>query len=82
MGIKTADYTLKDEAYYLLGVFGVNMPLIYKEDKIAFVRLQEEIMKRSSNDSIFTWNRLDRTLNELLADSISYFTGCEDIIKT
>ena len=37
-----------DEAYSLLGIFEVNMPLIYGEEKRALFRLQEEIMKRST----------------------------------
>jgi hypothetical protein len=35
----------EDVAYSLLGLFGVNMPLLYGEGVRAFVRLQEEILK-------------------------------------
>ena len=35
----------EDEAYCLLGIFGISMPLLYGEGKRAFIRLQEEIMK-------------------------------------
>ncbi|KAI9660594.1 MAG: hypothetical protein M1821_009946 [Bathelium mastoideum] len=45
----------EDIAYCLLGVFGVNMPLIYGEGKRAFMRLQEEIMKVSDDTSLFAW---------------------------
>jgi hypothetical protein len=31
---------IEDLAYYLLGIFGVNMPLLYGEGKKAFLRLQ------------------------------------------
>jgi hypothetical protein len=72
---------VEDEAYCLLGLFGVNMPLIYGEGKTAFIRLQEEIMKRSSDHSIFAWDRVDRTLNGFLADSPAYFSGCEEIVQ-
>ncbi|PMD15037.1 hypothetical protein NA56DRAFT_355959 [Hyaloscypha hepaticicola] len=34
---------LEDAAYCLLGIFGVNMPLLYGEGKNAFFRLQEEL---------------------------------------
>jgi hypothetical protein len=41
----------EDQAYCLLGIFGIHMPLIYGEGKRnAFRRLQEEIDKASSED--------------------------------
>lgn len=46
---------VEDEAYCLLGIFSVNMPLLYGEGRRAFVRLQEEIMKDSSDHSLFAW---------------------------
>ncbi|KAF1365555.1 HET-domain-containing protein [Lizonia empirigonia] len=46
---------IEDIAYCLLGVFAVNMPLLYGEGEQAFVRLQEEIMKTSDDQSIFAW---------------------------
>lgn len=42
---------IEDRAYSLMGIFGINMPLIYGEGKRAFVRLQEEIMKVSDDHS-------------------------------
>lgn len=42
---------LEDNAYSLLGIFEVNMPLLYGEGISAFARLQEEILKRSEDDS-------------------------------
>lgn len=35
---------VEDTAYCLLGIFGVNMPLLYGEGERAFTRLQEEIV--------------------------------------
>jgi len=46
---------VEDIAYCLLGIFDLNMPLLYGEGKKAFIRLQEEIIKRLSDDSIFAW---------------------------
>lgn len=46
----------EDEAYSLLGILDVNMPLLYGEGKKAFLRLQEEIIKQSTDQSIFAWN--------------------------
>ncbi|KAF2665546.1 hypothetical protein BT63DRAFT_363851, partial [Microthyrium microscopicum] len=46
---------LEDEAYSLLGIFGVNMPMLYGEGRKAFRRLQEEIIRYSTDLSIFAW---------------------------
>ena len=46
---------LEDEAYSLMGIFGVNMPIHYGEGRKAFRRLQEEIMKVSADTSLFAW---------------------------
>lgn len=45
----------EDIAYCLLGLFSINMPLLYGEGSRAFLRLQEEILKRSNDQSIFAW---------------------------
>ncbi|KAF7192057.1 Vegetative incompatibility protein HET-E-1, partial [Pseudocercospora fuligena] len=45
----------EDMAYCLLGLFGVNMPLLYGEGYRAFARLQEEIMKSTDDNSLFAW---------------------------
>lgn len=46
---------VEDIAYCLLGIFGVNMPLLYGEGEHAFIRLQEEIMKNTTDHTIFAW---------------------------
>ena len=46
---------VEDRAYSLLGIFGVNMPTIYGEGEKAFMRLQEEILKVSSDQTLFAW---------------------------
>ncbi|KAF2161568.1 hypothetical protein M409DRAFT_27966 [Zasmidium cellare ATCC 36951] len=53
---------IEDEAYCLLGIFDINMPLLYGEGQKAFTRLQEEIMKVSSDHTIFAWNGPERQL--------------------
>lgn len=45
----------EDMAYCLLGLFDVNMPLLYGEGEKAFMRLQLEIIKKSPDESIFAW---------------------------
>ena len=38
---------IEDMAYCLLGIFDINMPMIYGEGSRAFIRLQEEILKKN-----------------------------------
>ncbi|KAM6519200.1 hypothetical protein FALCPG4_012847 [Fusarium falciforme] len=46
----------EDMAYCLLGIFDVNIPLLYGEGKKkAFQRLQEEILQKSTDLSLFLW---------------------------
>ncbi|KAF2230034.1 HET-domain-containing protein [Viridothelium virens] len=46
----------EDIAYCLLGIFNVNMPLLYGEGSRAFTRLQEEILRQELHDtSLFAW---------------------------
>lgn len=62
----------EDVAYCLMGIFGVNMPMLYGEGPKAFLRLQEEIMKQSDDQSLFAWANLDssaETYHGLLARS-------------
>ncbi|KAI1494902.1 heterokaryon incompatibility protein-domain-containing protein [Biscogniauxia mediterranea] len=46
----------EDTAYCLLGIFDINMPLLYGEGTKAFFRLQEEIMKYSDDQSLLAWD--------------------------
>jgi len=81
--------TTRDEdlAYSLLGIFDVNMPMLYGEggDK-AFLRLQEEIIKISDDHSIFAWplsddrhcdgSQINQSCHGLLATSPAAFSLC------
>jgi hypothetical protein len=49
---------LEDEAYCLMGLFDVHMPMIYGEKRRAFRRLQEEILKLYEDYSMFAWPNL------------------------
>ncbi|RYO92904.1 hypothetical protein DL766_003912 [Monosporascus sp. MC13-8B] len=42
----------EDKAYSLLGIFDINMPLLYGEGEKAFLRLQEEIIKVSTDHPV------------------------------
>jgi hypothetical protein len=46
---------IEDTAYCLLGIFDINMPLLYGEGNKAFIRLQQEIIKNNNDLSIFGW---------------------------
>ncbi|CAP64808.1 uncharacterized protein PODANS_5_3600 [Podospora anserina S mat+] len=49
-------------AYCLLGIFDINMPLLYGEGHRAFQRLQEEILKDIEDDSIFYHGGIERSI--------------------
>ena len=51
---------VEDEAYSLLGLFNINMPTLYGEGTRAFLRLQEEIAKRSFDTTLFAWGDVHR----------------------
>ena len=46
----------EDAAYCLLGIFEINMPMIYGEGRRAFRRLQEEILKVSQDLTVFAYS--------------------------
>jgi hypothetical protein len=69
----------EDVAYSLLGIFGLNMSMtaVYGEGGRAFRRLQEEIMKTSNDESVFSWGftqsiKVD-CMNSLFASSPADF---------
>lgn len=72
----------EDEAYCLLGVFNINMPLLYGEGGKAFTRLQAEIIRESSDESLFAWNFRARADRRLLAASPADFLGSSRINRT
>jgi hypothetical protein len=51
----------EDLAYCLLGIFDVNMPLLYGEgEEKAFFRLQQAILESSDDQSLLAWNEVSR----------------------
>ncbi|KAJ2991333.1 hypothetical protein NUW58_g2549 [Xylaria curta] len=81
---------IEDRTYCLLGLFEINMPLIYGEADAAFQRLQKKIIKKSNDQTIFAWGFClpdemvlssgSPQLMSILADSPDSFEGCGDII--
>ncbi len=49
---------IEDRAYSLLGIFGISMPTLYGEGEGALRRLQEEIMRRIPDQSLFAWRNV------------------------
>jgi ankyrin repeat protein len=70
----------EDRAYCLMGIFGINMPLLYGEGDRAFIRFQEEIMKVSDDDSIFAWKSKHQSHGSLLATSPDAFEDAANIV--
>jgi hypothetical protein len=68
---------IEDMAYCFMGIFDVNMPPLYGEREKSFIRLQEEIVKSSDDQSIFAWkdrNAKLGTYSGLLACSPKHFS--------
>ncbi|KAK0658042.1 heterokaryon incompatibility protein-domain-containing protein [Cercophora newfieldiana] len=74
----------EDIAYCLLGLFDVNMPLIYGEGSKAFVRLQEEIIRQTNDLSVFLWRAKpsdSRQYRGIFAESPDEFVSASNIRK-
>jgi hypothetical protein len=87
------DTTRKEDlAYCLLGIFDVTMPMIYGEGgSQAFLRLQEQIMRTTRDDSILAWGLSLKGLSSsgstqitpgrILAAAPSDFVNCGHIVS-
>ena len=78
---------VEDLAYCLLGIFGINIPLLYGEGDRAFERLQFQILADTEDLTLFAWKSSEQkkllrwdfpkifssTFNALLANSPSEF---------
>lgn len=81
---------IEDAAYSLLGIFEINMPLLYGEEERAFLRLQAEIVSSCPDSTILAWmlpdddpqNMVERSLHlysGVMASSPRFFLDCADI---
>jgi hypothetical protein len=74
----------EDRAYSLLGLFDVNIPMLYGEGEKAFIRLQEEIMKMNDDESLFAWgydlSPIACRINGMFAPSPDLFARCHNLI--
>ncbi|KAI0357090.1 HET-domain-containing protein [Trametes cingulata] len=57
---------VEDEAYCLMGIFGVHFPATYGEGSEAFVRLQEEILRRIPDTTLLAWGPRDDPVETIL----------------
>ena len=71
----------EDVAYSLLGLFNVNMPLLYGEGgHKAFLRLQQHIISQSSDESIFAWtSKIPGERRGMISKWPSEFGACGDV---
>ena len=74
---------IEDRAYSLMGLLDVNMPMLYGEGRKAFHRLQLEIIRTSTDQSIFAWgsgwSKKNVRTGSILADDPSFFEDCFEI---
>ncbi|KAJ5617866.1 HET domain protein [Penicillium hordei] len=76
---------VEDRAYSLFGLFGINMPLVYGEGDRAFLRLQQELIRKYDDASLLLWEAHDFNKENLipqrlgaLAPSLSCFKPRSD----
>lgn len=73
----------EDRAYSLMGLFEVNMPMLYGEGGTkAFTRLQEEIIKALNDQSVFAWTGQASDYCPVLASSPANFKHGAEIRST
>ncbi|KAH9908354.1 heterokaryon incompatibility protein-domain-containing protein [Xylariomycetidae sp. FL2044] len=77
----------EDIAYCLMGIFNVNMPMLYGEGTKAFIRLQEEILRQIHDDSLFAWRATEDSeettpYRGLLAESPDEFADSEGFMPS
>lgn len=74
---------LEDQAYCLLGIFQVHMPLLYGEGNNAFMRLQEVIIQETNDLSLFAWKSDEQQSKQkfrgLLASSPAEFRDAGNV---
>ena len=77
---------VEDRAYSLMGLFDVNMPMIYGEREKAFLRLQQHIIQKSKDESIFAWATEfpgnTKFFFGIFAPSPLAYASCSNIVQT
>lgn len=70
---------LEDIAYCLIGLFDVNLPLMYGEGSKAFLRLQRQIIGQTDDETIFAWTDAPIEGSGLLAPSVKHFADAATV---
>ena len=75
---------VEDLAYCLMGIFDVFMPMLYGEGDRAFIRLQEEIIRKSNDHSILAWRGPALGIKDggVFADSPAAFEHSGNFIRS
>ncbi|KAK5654019.1 hypothetical protein OQA88_7696 [Cercophora sp. LCS_1] len=76
---------IEDAAYSLMGIFDVNMPLIYGEREKAFRRLQDLIIQTAGDLSMLAWTYESEDCPEFtgfFAESPREFWNCSNMMTT
>ncbi|KAF6827287.1 HET domain-containing protein [Colletotrichum plurivorum] len=79
---------IEDRAYSLLGIFDINMPMIYGEGHKAFRRLQEEVSRETNDLSLFAWRAPliggggAQLFRGIFARSPAEFSTCSDLRRS
>ena len=71
---------IEDMAYCLLGLFDINLPAVYGEGEKAFNRLQQEIIRNSSDETILAWNKNTSISSSGLASQPSIFKSDHNVV--
>jgi hypothetical protein len=77
---------IEDESYCLLGILGVNLPLLYGERDRAFFRLQKELLESTDDETLFAWSTQQnsgdpRKFGGFLATSPKAFANAGNIVR-
>ncbi|KAK4159930.1 heterokaryon incompatibility protein-domain-containing protein [Cladorrhinum sp. PSN259] len=74
----------EDIAYCLMGIFDINMPMLYGEGTKAFIRLQEHILNEIGDESMFAWKAVNSLESAryrgIFADSPAEFRDSAEIV--
>lgn len=75
---------IEDRAYSMLGIFDINMPMLYGEGRRAFQRLQREIMAVSDDETILAWHYnlpFGQCVHEgIFAESPDCYITCAELV--
>ncbi|KAK3400743.1 heterokaryon incompatibility protein-domain-containing protein [Sordaria brevicollis] len=66
---------IEDQAYCLLGLFDIHMPMLYGEGRKAFARLQQEIMKSTDDCTLLAWG-YNEPLHGAPISEIPFYCRC------